>query len=156
MQLHSSGLLKKHNLLHTHTVKLTHCSLHSSNVSNMIPGGEVSPCGPYCPIPRGAARRGEARCNGAARRGPTRHTVGFHNFNLRIFNLRVSNPNKLIVDVFFDTMSDFNVPGSRPKETRWNFGNRPQSSAAQTSPAQLGPLVEQDRAAIVRSFAARL
>ena len=28
-------------------------------------------------------------------------TVGFHNFNLRIFNLRVSNPNKLIVDVFF-------------------------------------------------------
>ena len=46
-------------------------------------------------------------------------TVGFHNFNLRIFNLRVSNPNKLIVDVlFFDTMSDFNVPGSRPKTTR--------------------------------------
>ena len=27
---------------------------------------------------------------------------------------------------FFDTMSDFNVPGSRPKKTRWNFGNRPQ------------------------------
>ena len=45
-------------------------------------------------------------------------TVGSHNFNLRIFNLRVSNPNKLIVDVFFDTMSDFNVPGSRPKKTR--------------------------------------
>ena len=45
-------------------------------------------------------------------------TVGFHNFNLRIFNLRVSNPNKLIVDVFVDTMSDFNVPGSRPKEIR--------------------------------------
>ena len=45
-------------------------------------------------------------------------TVGFHNFNLRIFNLRVSNPNKLIVDVFFDTMSDFSVPGSRPKKTR--------------------------------------
>ena len=22
-------------------------------------------------------------------------------------------------------MSDFNVPGSRPKKTRWNFGNRP-------------------------------
>ena len=43
-------------------------------------------------------------------------TVGFHNFNLRIFNLRVSNPNKLIVDVFVDTMSDFNVPGSRPKK----------------------------------------
>ena len=39
-------------------------------------------------------------------------TVGFHNLNLRIFNLRVSNPNKLIVDVCFDTMSDFNVPGS--------------------------------------------
>ena len=45
-------------------------------------------------------------------------TVGFHNFNLRILNLRVSNPNKLNVDIFFDTMSDFNVPGSRPKETR--------------------------------------
>ena len=45
-----------------------------------------------------------------------RYTVGFHDFNLRIFNMRVSNPNKLIVDVFFDTMSDFNVPGSRPKK----------------------------------------
>ena len=45
-------------------------------------------------------------------------TVGFHNFNLRIFNLRVSNPNKLTVDIFFDTMSDFNVPGSRPKKAR--------------------------------------
>ena len=42
--------------------------------------------------------------------------VGFHNFNLRIFNMRVSNPNKIIVDAFFfDTMSDFNVPGSRPR-----------------------------------------
>ena len=28
-------------------------------------------------------------------------TVGFHNFNIRIFNSRVSNPNKLIVDVFW-------------------------------------------------------
>ena len=45
-------------------------------------------------------------------------TVGFHNFNLRILNLRVSNPNKSIVDVLFDAMSDFNVPGSRPKRTR--------------------------------------
>ena len=27
--------------------------------------------------------------------------VGFHNFNLQTFNLRVSNPNKLIVDVFW-------------------------------------------------------
>ena len=44
-------------------------------------------------------------------------TVGFHNFNLRIFNSRVSNPNNLIVDVFVDTMSDFNVPGFRPKKT---------------------------------------
>ena len=44
-------------------------------------------------------------------------TVGFHDFNLRIFNLRVSNPNKLIVDVFVDTMSDFNVLGSRAKKT---------------------------------------
>ena len=48
-------------------------------------------------------------------------TVGFHNFNLRIFNLRVSNPNKLIVDVFFDTMSDFNVPGSRPSKNTMKF-----------------------------------
>ena len=39
--------------------------------------------------------------------------VGFHDFNLRNFSLRVSNPNKFFVDVFFDTMSDFNVPGSR-------------------------------------------
>ena len=31
------------------------------------------------------------------------HTIGFHNFNLRIFNLRVSNPNKLIVFLFFLT-----------------------------------------------------
>ena len=46
------------------------------------------------------------------------YTIGFHNFNLRIFNVRVSNPNKFIVDVFVDTMSDFNVPGSRPKKTR--------------------------------------
>ena len=53
------------------------------------------------------------------------NTVGFHNVNLRIFNLRVSNPNKSIVDVFFDTMSDFNVPGSRPKKTLCNFGSRP-------------------------------
>ena len=45
-------------------------------------------------------------------------TVGFHNFNLRIFNLKVTNPNQLIVDVSFETMSDFNVPGSRPKKTR--------------------------------------
>ena len=47
-------------------------------------------------------------------------TVGFNNFNLRIFNLRVSNPNKLIVDVFFDT-SDFNVPGSRPDKNTMKF-----------------------------------
>ena len=47
-------------------------------------------------------------------RAPTGLTVGFHNFNLRIFKLRVSNPNEFIVDVFLDTMSDFNVPGSRP------------------------------------------
>ena len=48
----------------------------------------------------------------------TNNTIGFHNFNLRIFNLIVSNPNKLIVDVLFGTMSDFNVPGSRPKKAR--------------------------------------
>ena len=47
-----------------------------------------------------------------------KYTVGFHNFNLRIFDMRVSNPNKLIVDDLFDTMSDFNVPGSRPETTR--------------------------------------
>ena len=50
-------------------------------------------------------------------RGTHTHTVGFHNFNLRVFNLRVSNPNKLMVGVFFYTMSDFNVPGSRPPKT---------------------------------------
>ena len=44
-------------------------------------------------------------------------TVGFHHFNLRIFNLRISNPNKLRnCGCFFDTKSDFNVPGSRPKK----------------------------------------
>ena len=48
-------------------------------------------------------------------------TVGFHNFNLRIFELRVSNPNKLSVDVFFDTMWDFNVPGSRPNKNTIKF-----------------------------------
>ena len=47
--------------------------------------------------------------------------MGFYNFNLLIFNLRVSNPNKLIVDVFVDTMSDFNVPGSRPKKNTMKF-----------------------------------
>ena len=48
-------------------------------------------------------------------------TVGFHNFNLRIFNLRISNPNKLRnCGCLFDTMSDFNVPGSRPKK---HYGN---------------------------------
>ena len=53
---------------------------------------------------------------GPQKRGKGAPTVGFHNLNLRIFNLRVSNPNKIIVDVFVDTMSDFNVPGSRPKK----------------------------------------
>ena len=48
-------------------------------------------------------------------------TVAFHNFNLRNFNLRVSDPSKLIVDVFFDTMSDFNVPGSRPNKNTMKF-----------------------------------
>ena len=53
--------------------------------------------------------------------GHPRFTVGFHNFNLRIFNLRISNPNKLIVYVFVDTMSDFNVPGSRPPKKTIKF-----------------------------------
>ena len=48
-------------------------------------------------------------------------TVGFHNVNLRILNVRVSNPSKLIVDVFVDTMSDFNVPGSRPKKKHYEI-----------------------------------
>ena len=43
-------------------------------------------------------------------------TVGFHNFNLRIFNLRISNPKQSICVCFFDTMSDFNAPGPRPKK----------------------------------------
>ena len=61
-------------------------------------------------------------------------TVGFHNFNLRIVNLRVSNPNKLTVIIFYDTMSDFNVLGSRPKKTRSNFGNRPYTSVHPCAP----------------------
>ena len=65
---------------------------------------------------RGASTAPRSRCPQSSPAAPP--TVGFHNFNLRIFNLRVSNPNKLIVDVVFDTMSDFNVPGSRPKKTR--------------------------------------
>ena len=56
--------------------------------------------------------------------------VGFHNFNLRIFNLRVSNPNKLVVDVFFDTMSDFNVPGSRPNKNTMKFRKSTVSSSS--------------------------
>ena len=47
-------------------------------------------------------------------------TPGFHNFNLRILNLRIPNPNKLI-ECFFDTMSDFNVPESRPKKITMKF-----------------------------------
>ena len=42
-------------------------------------------------------------------------TVGFHNFNLRIFNFKSEQIN---CACFFDTMSDFNVPGSRPKQTQ--------------------------------------
>ena len=53
---------------------------------------------------------------GAPRAFNQERAVGFHNFNLRNFNLRVSKSNKFIVDMFFDTMSDFNVPGSRPKK----------------------------------------
>ena len=47
------------------------------------------------------------------------NTVGFHNLDLRIFNLRVSNPNDC--GCFFDTMSDFNVPRSRPKKNTMKF-----------------------------------
>ena len=47
------------------------------------------------------------------------HTVGFHNFNLRIFDLRVSNPNKLIVDVFFLTRCRISMcQGLGPTKTR--------------------------------------
>ena len=67
--------------------------------------------------------KGLGGVRGARARRPARvdTTVSFHNFNLRIFNLRVSNPHKLIVDVFFDTMSDFNVPGSRPNKNTMKF-----------------------------------
>ena len=44
-------------------------------------------------------------------------TVGFHNFNLRILNLRVSNPNKLIVDVFFTRCLISMCQGLGPKNT---------------------------------------
>ena len=70
-------------------------------------------------LPLGSASRSAERpaCSGASLYY-INDTVGFHNFNLRILNLRVSNPNKLILDVSFDTMSDFNVPGSRPPKKR--------------------------------------
>ena len=48
------------------------------------------------------------------------NTVGFHNFNLRIFNLRVSNPNNYFFH-FYDTISDFSVPGSRPPKNTTKF-----------------------------------
>ena len=57
---------------------------------------------------------------------------------LRIFNLRVSNPNKLIVDVFFDTMSDFNVPGSRPNKNTMKF--RKSTARGKTGAANLRPI----------------
>ena len=44
--------------------------------------------------------------------------VGFHNFNLRIFNLGSQIRTNLMWVCLFDTMSDFNVPGSRPEKTR--------------------------------------
>ena len=42
-------------------------------------------------------------------------TVGFHNFNLRI-QLESFKSEQLNCGCFFDTMSDFNVPGFRPKK----------------------------------------
>ena len=41
----------------------------------------------------------------------------FHNFNLRIFNLSLKSE-QIDCGCFFDTLSDFNVPGSRHKKTR--------------------------------------
>ena len=51
-------------------------------------------------------------------------TVDFHNFNLRILNLSLKSE-QINCGCFVDTMSDFNVPGSRPKKTLWDFGNQP-------------------------------
>ena len=45
------------------------------------------------------------------------HTVFSNNFNLRIFKLSLKSE-QINCGCFFDTMSDFNVPGSRPKKTR--------------------------------------
>ena len=42
-------------------------------------------------------------------------TVGFHNFNLRIFNLNLKSE-QINCGCFFDTISDFKVPRSRPKK----------------------------------------
>ena len=47
-------------------------------------------------------------------------TVGFHNFNLRIFNLRVKSE-EIDCGCLFDTMSTFNVPGSRPQKNTMKF-----------------------------------
>ena len=47
---------------------------------------------------------------------PAARAVGFHNFNLRIFNLRLSNPNKLIVDVFWTRCRISMCQGLGPKK----------------------------------------
>ena len=47
-------------------------------------------------------------------------TVGFHNFNLRLFNLSLKSE-QINCGCFFDTMSDFNVPGSRPNKNTMKF-----------------------------------
>ena len=43
-------------------------------------------------------------------------TVGFHNFNLSNFPFESLKSEQINCGCFFDTMSDFNVPGSRPKD----------------------------------------
>ena len=72
-------------------------------------------------LPARVLREAASPTQSMGSRPRTSFTVGFQNFDLRIFNLRVSNPNKLIVDVFVDTMSDFNVPGSRPNKNTMKF-----------------------------------
>ena len=70
--------------------------------------------------PRFSASNFRNHCADKCQNPGSQNSVGFQNVNLRIVNLRVSNPNKLIVDVFF-TMSDFNVPRSRPNTNTMTF-----------------------------------
>ena len=73
-----------------------------------------------------------------------RTTVGFHNFNLRIFNLRVKSE-QIKCGCFFDAMSDFNVPGSRPNKNTMKF-----RKSTELSQSRLARLPQGGRKAVAR------